>query len=1844
MEAIKIFYELLRDDIDFFCIFAVENFLMQLTCILLVPYTAYSTMIKIFTIFHLYLSNLNYKWYNLHKILANNASSSLRSALCAASANGKAGLLTMAALFGISLSAFAGEVINISDPQGGNGYTWSNPTLTITQDGSYTFTGNEDGTATHNSIAVDTNLTVTITLSNVTIQSASCAFSIGKGAKVTLTLAGTNTLESKGSFAGLQAPLGAELIINGAGALNVTGGDYGGAGIGCGAGMVNSGSITIDSGTVTATGEDGAGIGGGGSSGGGIITINGGTVTATSATGAGIGSGNYCYDYDGIVIINGGTVIAKSTAGAAIGGGGGGIGKIAINGGTVEATSGSGAGIGNGTQGNGTGNNSGEITINGGTVTAKSSSGGAGVGCGRNNSASCTITISGGTVVAAGIGGAGIGSDVNGANSTVIIKGGTIDASSVEKAGIGGNSAPNVLIDGGSVKVSGTAAITPRNSSNNTTVYLNELTLDYPPVENMPIAKVYINDVLGDTLPKASDGVYGVKDVTTDAAGKLYFWLPATSTPQVISATTAADTTYDNLFSRNPNNSNADTLYRFPAVITNVTSYNGNQDVSGVAFITFSRPMPTGNTEDTVMLVCRECTVPEIVLSPPSSAGAWGADGRRFKIPFSGLEYSSTYRVYAKGFRDTIGRAVEKDTTHTITTRLIQTITPATYKDATPPYTIGDTIAAEKGAYTPNAGGAEGEHTYQWYRSDDSAGAGAAIPGAGSTTYIPSAEDFGKYIYIETTPVGDSGRQARPVGSEKIRIGVLLIAKVSGAHGGAATLAGKGSTAVVYDQTPIKLSVSKTFSNDSFLSWHDSCANAAAGGTFANATDATYSAPAAPTGDVTLTATLALSAPELTFPTAGSITYGDTLKQEILSGGSCKGKCCSCKGNFAWATTDTALKAGAHHLPVAFTPNDHMADYDYSSLSGWNSATGAVIRMVAVTVKKKDVFIAGGVVEPKTYDGATGAKVETLRFDGLVNGDTLLPGKDYTVNGNAKFDDPAAGSGNKTVTLTAALTSSESASNYNLINGESYLLKEQSIHKAVPDVSLLSYAPQDSTATYDEAKKVVNVEAAPGVEGLGKITVYYNGDPTPPVDAGTYPVTVLIEEGDNYSGITLPLIALTISKVDATIDLLDYASKDLDATYDRTVQPVTVKELEGVEGLGKITVLYNGDPTPPTNVGDYNVTVEIKDGKNYNDTVFTLGTLTVGKADPTPDLLSCAPEEVTFDGTPKKVVVDTLDNLGKITVYYNGDTTPPTNAGEYPITVKIEGGDSYNADSFALGKLIIHKATPDTSLLDYAPDDLKATYDETKKAVNVGVEPDVKGLGKITALYNGDTTPPTSAGEYSVTVEVKDGKNYNDTVLTLGTLIVGKADPTQDLLSYTPEKVTFDGTPKKVIVDTLDNLGKITVYYNGDTTPPTNAGVYPITVKIEGGDNYNDTTLTLGDLIIGKAQLTPDDLTFTPVRTTYDEAPHGVTVTPTFPCAKPCTSIGEITATYNGDKKMPVDTGSYVVAVTITEGDNYESVTIPLYVGIFQIRPATILRDTICLNEAYSKNGFELPKQTKSGLLTYADTIREELYDSIVQLKLLVYNSILFSVENFSICADNTEATVEYELSENSAIPSYYSVTFDKAQRFFADDVENAPLPAAIRIAPSIRPDVYSATLRLSNHKCRSKEQAFSITVAYPIMEQKWDNVIALRRGDYEFTAYQWLKNGEEIPGATLHYLYTPPALDFTATYNVLLTRADGVTLPACPYQIYSRAQQPEKEEESGIATYPTIADKGSSLTVISQQQGEAITRNTFGVGVSRQAFGVGTSRIAAPEQAGIYFIELYAADGKMKVVKILVK
>ena len=224
-----------------------------------------------------------------------------------------------------------------------------------------------------------------ITVKDLSLQSSdSNAFNIQPGVVMDLILDGTYNSFVSGpeteELAGLRAPEGSYLTIDGTGELYAMSSKYG-AGIG-GNRYEAAGNITFLGGIVDAHSEyDGAGIGGGKDAGAGILTFKGGNIygECDDEDGAGIGCGED--GMGGEIRIHGGEVTGKA-----------------------DDSRTNGAGIG--------GADDGEpdlILITGGKIDADSDEDGAGIGGGDDSRGHCRIIITGGDIDAESDDGVGIG-------------------------------------------------------------------------------------------------------------------------------------------------------------------------------------------------------------------------------------------------------------------------------------------------------------------------------------------------------------------------------------------------------------------------------------------------------------------------------------------------------------------------------------------------------------------------------------------------------------------------------------------------------------------------------------------------------------------------------------------------------------------------------------------------------------------------------------------------------------------------------------------------------------------------------------------------------------------------------------------------------------------------------------------------------------------------------------------------------------------------------------------------------------------------------------------------------------------------------------------------------------------------------------------------------------------------------------------------------------------------------------------------------------------------------------------------------------------------------------------
>ena len=400
-----------------------------------------------------------------------------------ASQRAAAFILTAAMLTTLTAPAFAktwyieeGDItVKAGDTEGTNKVSQGeNPEV---EDTGTIISSKDKDTASSNTVTIeaeDKDDKVEVTLKDLNIDASrgsEAAVSVtGKG-DTNIELDGDNELKGGDRHAGLehnQTVDGEGNVTSGkltiqddndkAGSLTATGG-YFGAGIG--GGSAKAGQVTITGGTITATGEDGAGIGGGqgnmsSNAGNADIEISGGTITAAGGDlSAGIGGGTWG---DANIKITGDAVIKNATGGAfgaGIGGGGGGNGDVTISGNAkIENAQGgfTGSGIGGGNGASGT------VTIkDDSTVTA--TGGEAGTGIGGGYAGLGDVTIEGNTTVNAtgGVGSAGIGGGVDSVNDAagngnkITIKGNESGSPTVKAVGGGTNKENQVFIGGAGI-------------------------------------------------------------------------------------------------------------------------------------------------------------------------------------------------------------------------------------------------------------------------------------------------------------------------------------------------------------------------------------------------------------------------------------------------------------------------------------------------------------------------------------------------------------------------------------------------------------------------------------------------------------------------------------------------------------------------------------------------------------------------------------------------------------------------------------------------------------------------------------------------------------------------------------------------------------------------------------------------------------------------------------------------------------------------------------------------------------------------------------------------------------------------------------------------------------------------------------------------------------------------------------------------------------------------------------------------------------------------------------------------------------------------------------------------
>lgn len=233
-----------------------------------------------------------------------------------------------------------------------------------------------------------------------------------------------------------------------------------------------------------------------------------------------------------------------------------------------------------------------------------------------------------------------------------------------------------------------------------------------------------------------------------------------------------------------------------------------------------------------------------------------------------------------------------------------------------------------------------------------------------------------------------------------------------------------------------------------------------------------------------------------------------------------------------------------------------------------------------------------------------------------------------------------------------------------------------------------------------------------------------------------------------------------------------------------TISVITHAPIKSVNG-----VAYSGSVRYDTE--RYTSTIDLS---KYNTHVLNLsatgeGTAELPPADPA-DFAFVLPNDLTYDGNPKRVEVDVKDNAtkdyGAVTVTYKQNGVAlngaPVEPGTYTFTANVAatatcaGGDVTPKDNtFTIQKGTLNPA--DFTVTE--PTDL--TYDGNPKEVTVKNTSD-KDYGEITVTYkqNGEALngAPTEPGEYSYTVTAAGSARYVGGTVKTGSFRITKTGTT----------------------------------------------------------------------------------------------------------------------------------------------------------------------------------------------------------------------------------------------------------------------------------------------------------------------------------------------------------------------------------------------------------------------------------------------------------------------------------
>lgn len=628
-------------------------------------------------------------------------------------------------------------------------------------------------------------------------------------------------------------------------------------------------------------------------------------------------------------------------------------------------------------------------------------------------------------------------------------------------------------------------------------------------------------------------------------------------------------------------------------------------------------------------------------------------------------------------------------------------------------------------------------------------------------------------------------------------------------------------------------------------------------------------------------------------------TYDSTVKlSDITINGTAKGiNDTTIDGTWAWVNADTVPSASVKSYKVKFTPNDttNYADVTVDA---------------TVNVSKKKVTITA---EDKNITFGDPSPALTLKYDGFTGADNI--NSISTTGSISTSTDYSKGSNAGTYPIKITVTDYESENyQFETVNGTVNVSKRNITVK--PNDDKITFG--DTKPSYDVSDiKIVNGElygsdtlASLNSDAKFSVTTDY-AQTLEGGSVGTYVITVSASDTTNYKFstekaiLTVEKATLTVKADNKNITYLDNAPETESYTCNISGYKYNAEsEKDDIQGKPGFSTKYTkGDV-----VGSYGI--EINAGtlshKNYNFS-FEDGALIVGKYKLDTSSVDIS-ATVSHDELYSSAVFGNSFNDGNVNVNGTFALNESNKKADYT-TAYVVAGQSY--------RTVTAKAT-------FTPVDT-ANYETVEIDVTLRINPHaitgapvIKGSpveGQQISVSVATMTPSSEdsytyqwyvdgskvTGETGTTYTIKtsdiDKNIYVEVTAKTENGYTGvKISPvvkavkgfskfvTKDELSVSGiGEFTFNGntfaatvTPKSEFIANGYVSNNITVYYNGSTELPRNAGTYKVTVDVGTPDVADESTrndyygpvsgLEVGTITIKKANVTAtitvDDKTY----------------------------------------------------------------------------------------------------------------------------------------------------------------------------------------------------------------------------------------------------------------------------------------------------------------------------------------------------------------------------------------------